>query len=229
MRNRLLSTITKNAVSVFFAVMLLISNSANATTHVVKFGGTFGFSYSPNSLTVAVGDTIEWEGDFSMHPLSSTSVPDGALTFHQASGSVFDYHVLAAGSYQYKCDFHTGLGMTGSFTVTAGTGIVNSQPYIKPHDFRLNQNYPNPFNPTTAIPFDLPVQSRVTIRIYNLIGQEVATIINESIPAGSYTRIWNASHIPSGVYLYQILAEPVKDQNSGLSPFIAVRKLILLK
>jgi len=83
----------------------------------------------------------------------------------------------------------------------------------------LVQNYPNPFNPTTVINFKLPEQSDVELKIYDILGNEVATLINESKPAGSYEVEWNASNFPSGVYIYSLRA--------GTN--IQIKKMLLLK
>jgi plastocyanin len=191
---------------------------AHATTHIIQFGGSFGLHYSPNSLNVSVGDTIRWEGDFSMHPLSSTTIPVGGQSFHQTSGSVFSYSVIIAGTYLYQCDFHVGLGMTGSFSALL-TGVENIQTSFQPDAFRLKQNFPNPFNPTTMISFDIPFQTTVSLKIYNLIGQEVATIANENMPAGSYSKMWNAISMSSGIYYYRLQA----------GAYSETKKLVLLK
>jgi flagellar hook assembly protein FlgD len=68
------------------------------------------------------------------------------------------------------------------------------------------QNYPNPFNPSTLISFKLPEQTNVQLKIYDILGNEVATLANENKPAGSYEVEWNASNLPSGVYIYQLVA-----------------------
>ncbi len=86
--------------------------------------------------------------------------------------------------------------------------------------FRLEQNYPNPFNPTTNIQFELPVASNVTLRIYNVLGQEVATLLNnEKLTAGLQTVPFNASNLASGVYLYRLEA----------GSFMKTRKMTLIK
>ena len=103
----------------FVAVLLLTGKSAMATTHVVQFGGSLGFIYSPSSFSAHAGDTVKWEGDFSMHPLSSTSVPAGAASFHMGSGTSFSYVIETAGTYDYRCDTHVSVGMIGSFTVAS--------------------------------------------------------------------------------------------------------------
>ena len=77
---------------------------------------------------------------------------------------------------------------------------------VTPFKFSLEQNYPNPFNPSTLISFKLPEQTNVELKIYDVLGNEVATLVNENKPAGSYEVEWNASNLPSGVYIYQLVA-----------------------
>jgi len=73
-----------------------------------------------------------------------------------------------------------------------------------PISFILNQNYPNPFNPTTSIRYAVSNRQLVSIKVYDLLGTEVAALVNEEQPAGSYEVEWNASGLPSGVYFYQL-------------------------
>jgi hypothetical protein len=88
-----------------------------------------------------------------------------------------------------------------------------------PTVFFLSQNFPNPFNPTTTISFTVPHSSFVTIKIFNILGKEVAVLASEELPGGVYKRQWNARNISSGVYLCRMQAES----------FVAVKKLILLR
>ncbi|MCK6561870.1 M20/M25/M40 family metallo-hydrolase [bacterium] len=75
-----------------------------------------------------------------------------------------------------------------------------------PAQFQLWHNYPNPFNPTTTIAFALPNASFVTLKIYDLLGNEVATLVSEKLPAGKHQRVWEAKGLVSGVYLFQLRA-----------------------
>ena len=88
-----------------------------------------------------------------------------------------------------------------------------------PESFKLHQNYPNPFNPTTTIAFDLPEASTVKLVVYNMMGQQVATLKNESMQPGFYNVNFNASHLASGVYIYRIEA----------NRFSALKKMTIVK
>jgi phosphatidylserine/phosphatidylglycerophosphate/cardiolipin synthase-like enzyme len=93
------------------------------------------------------------------------------------------------------------------------------QDITKPIDYSLSQNYPNPFNPTTNISFSIPMKSKVELNVYNTLGQKVTTLVNEQKEAGNHTVTFNASNLPSGVYLYRISA----------GNYSETKKLILLK
>jgi parallel beta-helix repeat protein len=74
-----------------------------------------------------------------------------------------------------------------------------------PTEFMLAQNYPNPFNPMTSIRFQIPHEGFVSLKVYNMLGQEVATLVNEARDAGIYTETFNAAHLASGVYIYKLM------------------------
>jgi hypothetical protein len=95
---------------------------------------------------------------------------------------------------------------------------VEDQPIV-PEDFSLSQNYPNPFNPSTVISYRLPVTSFVTLKVCDILGREVATLVNEEKPAGEYEVEFDGSNLPSGIYFYQLKA----------GEFAETKKMILLK
>ncbi len=99
--------------------------------------------------------------------------------------------------------------------VVTVTDVAETTPKV----FDLSQNYPNPFNPTTMIEFALPKESRITLAVYNLLGQRVATLVEEFRPAGYYAVPFNAGNLASGLYIYKLTA----DQTSF------VRKMMVVK
>jgi len=90
---------------------------------------------------------------------------------------------------------------------------------VVPDEFALFQNYPNPFNPTTTIRYQLPKESKVNIKIYDILGEQVMELVNETKQAGVYEVEFNAQNLPSGTYIYRIITEG----------FTETKKLLLLK
>ena len=102
--------------------------------------------------------------------------------------------------------------------IVPSVGIQNIGTEI-PDKYDLYQNYPNPFNPTTNIRFDITKVSDVKLTVYDILGKEVAVLVNENLNAGSYMVDWNATQNVSGVYLYSIETDN----------FVAVKKMLLIK
>ena len=92
-------------------------------------------------------------------------------------------------------------------------------PELLPKEFALKQNYPNPFNPSTIIAFDLPMEALVSVKIFNVLGQAVATLVDETLPSGRYLKQWNASSVGSGIYFYTIRA----------GSYVRTKKMLLVK
>ena len=110
------------------------------------------------------------------------------------------------------------VGNSGNKLVKLGD-VVNM-----PDEFKLSQNYPNPFNPETNIRFQLPEASKVTLKIYNILGQEIKTVVSKNLDAGYHTVKWDGTNdfglkVASGVYIYQVKA----------GSFIASKKMVFLK
>lgn len=88
-----------------------------------------------------------------------------------------------------------------------------------PDGFTLEQNFPNPFNPSTTIQYNIPKTEMVVLKIYNILGQEVKTLVNEEQIAGTYQAVFDASHLASGVYFYRLTA----------GDYVEVKKMMFLK
>jgi hypothetical protein len=120
---------------------------------------------------------------------------------------------LAAGKYVYRLK---QIDNDGTYEYSSEVEVTTTAPAAS----SLNQNYPNPFNPTTKIAFNIHEESQVTLKIYDIIGKEVATLITkETMTAGSYTKQWDASALPSGVYFYQLITDNLSQ----------VKKMLMLK
>jgi hypothetical protein len=99
------------------------------------------------------------------------------------------------------------------------TGIGESRPGAIVREYGLTQNYPNPFNPATTITYQIRSAGQVTLRVYDVLGREVATLVNEYSQAGSYTKTFDASRLSSGVYFYRLQA----------GSFVNTKKMVLAK
>jgi hypothetical protein len=117
--------------------------------------------------------------------------------------------------------------VNGGYLLPAGTTAVNESVSDNLSSYTLAQNYPNPFNPTTTFSFNVPYSSFVTLKIYDVKGGEVASIVNQNLTAGTHYYTWNASGLASGIYYYKITA--VGSAESNAKSFTQVKKLILLK
>ena len=116
-----------------------------------------------------------------------------------------------------------GFGLSNIFTLDTRTTIINEIETI-PREFVLFQNYPNPFNPYTKIEYEIPKIVHVTLKIYNILGQEVKTLIDHEQQPENYQTMWDGTNnfdirVSSGVYIYQIRA----------GSFIQTKKMVLLR
>lgn len=153
------------------------------------------------------------------------------IAFIQGSGTITEFKQylfidenVESGKYLYRLK---QVDFDGSFTYS---NEVEAE--VSPSGFRLSQNYPNPFNPVTKIKYAVPgssfqeragVRSFVTLRVYDILGNEIAALVNEAQEPGEYEIEWNASGIASGVYYYSLSA------TGGAGDFKATKKLILMK
>jgi hypothetical protein len=101
---------------------------------------------------------------------------------------------------------------------TCVEGTYSNAPVTAEKTFRLS-NYPNPFNPSTNVSFYLPKAGNVTLKIYDLLGREVATLVDDNLNAGSYSVEWNAANYSSGIYLYKLKS----------ADFSETKKMLLVK
>lgn len=138
---------------------------------------------------------------------------EGQGTTTETQSYSFIDNDLSAGSYSYRLK---QVDFDGSFTYhelaqTIEIGAIKT--------FYLSQNYPNPFNPSTTISFQVPVESNVSLKIYDMLGNEVASLVNETKTAGEYEVEFNAATISSGIYFYRLQA----------GDFVETKRMMLMK
>lgn len=147
----------------------------------------------------------------------------GLVTAAGNSNSPKEYNFidnkLQSGKYSYRLKM---IDADGKF---AYSNVVEVDVSL-PKEYAISQNYPNPFNPTTRIDYQLPFDSKVTIELYGITGEKVATLVNSNLSAGYYTAEVNAGqlNLASGIYIYRMVATGVNNQN-----FTQVKKLMLTK
>jgi plastocyanin len=194
----------------FLAIVLFLTVRTDwATTHVVQFGGSLGFAYSPANFSAKVGDTVKWEGDFVMHPLSSTTIPANAASWHMGSGTLFTYVITVAGTYNYHCDLHFSLGMTGSFTASESSvlqGATGANAARANTALFVDASVPG----RSSISFFVPATGFVTLEVFDLLGHKMATLVNQIKEAGAYKVGLKAEINAHGYYFVKLSADGVE-------------------
>jgi hypothetical protein len=140
--------------------------------------------------------------EFTTRNLSS-AVDDGRLSF------LLDAHAEAGDIYHLDNIVLSAISRAHDETSTAGSV----------QDYWIEQNYPNPFNPTTTIRFKVPRAEEVTVTVYDLLGREIATLVDTFLQSGLYEVVFESATLPSGVYLYSMRA----------GSFVDTRKMVLLR
>lgn len=165
----------------------------------------FQFNNDASILTLKIDGIVKYEGPWAQH------------------FSIAYVHLLEFNSYPNSS---TPVYFDEFFVGAVGSTGVREIGGELPQDFKLEQNYPNPFNPATTINFQLPISSTVSIKVYNVLGQEVADLLNSEMNAGKYEIAFDASKLPSGIYYYRLNA---LDSKTGQLLMNSSKKAILLK
>jgi hypothetical protein len=155
-----------------------------------------------------------------------SDIPDHGIT-NAGSLTVYSRSTPGSGTFYMNAtryDQHTDelvaedISDFGEFVF--GNITVNlEEPGGIPVSYRLLQNYPNPFNPSTTFEFSIPVPGMVTLGVYNILGQRIATLVSGNLAAGNHRHFWDAGGITSGVYIYRLQA----------GEYVESRKLLFLK
>jgi len=149
--------------------------------------------------------------------ITTTSFTDNTFTMRNHCDD-FYYRVTAIVS-STESDSSNIISIQGDGFEKKAIAVENKSMEKVPHAFSLSQNYPNPFNPVTQINYTLPSASHVTLKIYNILGQEIAHLVNTNMPAGIHSAKWDASNVASGTYIYKIVA----------GEFTAVKRMVVIK
>lgn len=211
---------------VFLAISMLAGvGPALGETVTVE---VFNFNFSPNNVTINEGDVVRWEWISGSHTTTSGSGCSGDGLWNEpidVSNQVFERQFNDAGSFPYFCIPHCGVGMTGNITVEMPTGILDGDASSTvPGHFALQQNYPNPFNAATVIRYTLERDADVQLRVYDVLGRTVATLVNGAQELGVHEADWDGTNengqlVASGLYFYRL----------DVDGTILSRKMTLLK
>ena len=118
-----------------------------------------------------------------------------------------------------------GFGPNKIFLNQTITGLKDE--FLNPVELKLMQNYPNPFNPTTKISYQVPVSGFVSLKVFDVLGNEIATLVNKEQPARKYDIEFDANGLSSGIYFYQL--KTVNPSTSSGQGFVETKKMLLLK
>jgi photosystem II stability/assembly factor-like uncharacterized protein len=214
----------------------------NGLGYWLKFGAVqqlslAGNTFSADTIAIVTGWNLIGAISQSISVNSITSEPPGIVTsqFFGYNGAYITADSLrSAGGYWIKSSQDGQLilssssasPLTSKIRIIETTEIPPSAPadnitqlYLIPSRFELAQNYPNPFNPATEIKYQLSDRSQVTLKIFDLIGKEITTLVNETKEPGNYSASWNADNMPSGIYVYRLTAGNITQ----------ARKMLLVK
>ncbi len=175
-----------------------ISHHENVMRKMID--GAFG-----SAFTININETKEIEKEVTLHPdWIKDSLKVVVFIQSDANKTVYQSAIINYSQLNDPTDIGTETNLPGEFS--------------------LEQNYPNPFNPSTTINYQLPEENFVTLKIYNLIGKEISTLVNGKQQAGSYNITFKASDLPSGIYFYKLVAI-----NSMGKEIVQTKKMTLIK
>jgi len=216
---------TKYLLSIFAAVLIVSESALSQTVYKLPFASTNNrieltvtnsSAITAKSVSVVVDSLPAWikmkEGTVSAGELASKSEKQVTFTFDVDKKAP----VGSEGTIKFKIVSQTGEKWSKEIKVAAGA----------PDKFELFQNYPNPFNPTTTISYQLASDSKVLIKIYNILGEEVKTMFDGVQKAGYYENRFNANRIASGMYIYRLTAKSSEGKSSEYS---SIKKMMVIK
>ncbi len=195
--------------------------------HILNHSYPFynGGNYEPYATVMYKRDDIltpsSWmDTERNFHHVLTNSNGDSLITIEERNlaFSTTDFYDSEYRIYVEAFDV-SGNSTIDSMDVYFNNGISSVDNNNVPTKYYLSQNYPNPFNPSTLIKYQLPVSDNVTLKVYDVLGNEITTLVNEFKPAGSYSISFDASKLSSGIYFYRLQA----------GNYVETKKMLLLK
>lgn len=192
------------------------------TGRVTVTGGSLQLRLIRTSQNLPTG----WEGAMCditacYPPEVDTAIATYSAGAHEVTFHFYHYHISGQGTMTIRCERVSNPSQNPVTITFGGTnnpiGIHQISSIVK--DFSLNQNYPNPFNPTTKINFSLPKSEFVSLKVYDILGREVSSLITQPLSPGEYEYEFDAKNLSSGMYYYSLRA----GEN------VAVKKMVLVK
>ncbi len=205
----------------------------SAPTLALPANGATGVAASPTlSWNISSGATsytlqVSTSSDFSTLVVNQTGIISTSYAVSLLNNTTYYWRVNAT-----NAGGTSGWSSVWSFATAVATSVEEIAGSI-PTTYALKQNFPNPFNPTTKVQFDIPQACTVTLKVYTLLGKEVATLVSEELQAGSYKVEWDARGVPSGVYLCRMFAGSLgQTTNAAIGSgqtYVETKKLVLIK
>lgn len=174
-------------------------------------GGSYIINTSSQTVDAFGTIAFPWNsyGTLRVKASSGTELYFGGTLFSQSSETYFNWITKDGGIFEATPDTNSGISGTVNLTDASLIQIINAtsaeNENTLPYDFVLYQNYPNPFNPATIIKYSIPFNTNVSIRVYDILGNEIAALVNENKNAGNYEVVFSADNLSSGIYFYKLI------------------------
>ncbi|MBV6418960.1 MAG: hypothetical protein DAHOPDDO_00170 [Ignavibacteriaceae bacterium] len=210
----------KNISILLVLIILILLNESFAQTVYEVTPGIKG-----NELTITVANVSETNQATNVNVILTKQSTSLNFSKDEATIEMLETKAEAEATFTFDINRNAQINRrdTIEFMITGSDGIMMTKQFIfsytGPKEFKLEQNFPNPFNPTTTIQYQLPTDAKVTLKIYDILGSEVATLINEEQEAGFKEIKFNAINIASGMYVYRL--------QSG--DYVSVKKMLIVK
>jgi plastocyanin len=186
------------------AFLLLISIKSFSVVHVINQSS---FSFSPSNVAVNVGDVVRWVWSSGSHTTTSKTIPANAASWDaplNSSNTSFDYTVTVAGTYSYVCSFHESMGMVGSFTATAATGIGENS---------LTKEFAVYPNPATSV-LNINAGQIGELIVSDVLGKSIKQVNTNELTSNNNTYQLDVSDLQNGIYIISLIPSDNKKRVS---------------